>query len=201
MGTIAAFTLGLVRKQNEKRNPMQSQLQEFAAVWHRQRIEVRFCLLFAVFFALLYWLLIGAHGAESSWTIENIMTRHVVWVSGQVLALFGVVAQAEDTVLRTSRFGVRVLSGCNGVETILLYGAAVLAYPTSLRAKGIALLGGLPAIQIVNVARILGLLMIGQHWPTWFHEAHVFWAQGMMICLVAAVWFCWTERYGYKPAS
>jgi exosortase/archaeosortase family protein len=170
-------------------------------LWHHQRVEVRFCLLFAAFFALLYWLLIGTHGGASPWTIEERVTHAVVWLSGQGVALLGVTVHTEGAVLRTSRFGVRVLSGCNGMEAIILYGAAVLAYPTSLRAKGIALLVGLPAIQIVNVARILGLLMIGQYWPAWFHDAHVFWAQGVMICLVAAVWFWWIDRYGYNPAS
>ncbi|MGE0827511.1 MAG: archaeosortase/exosortase family protein [Candidatus Binatia bacterium] len=170
-------------------------------IWRGQRPEVRFCFLFVVFFALLYWLLIGTHGSETTWTIEDIVTRSVVWVSGQVLALLGVVASTEGDVLKTAHFGVRVLSGCNGMEAVVMYGAAVFAYPTSLRAKGIALLVGLPAIQFVNVARILGLLMIGQYWPTWFHDAHVFWAQGVMICLVAAVWFWWIDRYGYTTAS
>lgn len=115
--------------------------------WHRQRLEVRFCLLFAALFALLYWLLIRTHGTGVPWTIEDYMTRGVVWLSGQVIALLGVAVQTDGTVLRTPRFGVRVLSGCNGTEAIILYSAAVLAYPTALRAKGIALLVGLPAIQ------------------------------------------------------
>lgn len=184
-----------------KENPAKMVSQGPGALWRHQRPEIRFCLLFAAFFAFLYWLLIGSHGSASQWTVEDQMTRAVVWVSGQIVALMGVAVHTEGAVLRTSQFGVRVLSGCNGMEAILLYGAAVLAYPTSLRAKGIALLVGLPAIQVVNIARILGLLMIGQYWPTWFHDAHVFWAQGVMICMVAAVWFWWIDRYGYTPAS
>jgi exosortase H (IPTLxxWG-CTERM-specific) len=160
------------------------------------RVEVRFGLLFVASFALLYWLLMGTHGGATQWNVEDLMTRSVVWVSGQILALLGVAAQVEGAVLRTSGFGVRVLSGCNGMEAIIMYAAAVLAYPASWRAKGVAFLVGLPAIQVVNVARILGLLMVGQYWPAFFHDAHVFVAQGVMICLVAALWFWWIDRYG-----
>lgn len=179
---------------------MISQAKEFATLWYRQRVEVRFCLLFAGFFALLYWFLMRAHVAEATWTIENLVTQSEIKICAQILAFFGIAAHTEGTVVRTAHFGVRVLSGCNGMETVLLYSAAVLAYPASFRAKGMALLVGFLAIQIVNIARILGLLMIGQYWPTWFHEAHVYWAQGLMICLVATIWFWWIERYGYKTA-
>ncbi len=70
-----------------------------SGVWYRQRMEIRFCFLFAIFFAFLYWLLIADHGADASWTIEDRVTRSVVWVSGQVLALFGIAAQTEGMVL------------------------------------------------------------------------------------------------------
>jgi hypothetical protein len=100
---------------------MESQPKEFAALWYRQRVEVRFCLLFAMFFALLYWFLMRAHGAEAAWTIENIVTQSEIRVCGQILAFFGIATQIEGTVVRTAHFGVRVLSGCNGMETVLLY--------------------------------------------------------------------------------
>ena len=169
--------------------------------WRKLRVEVRFALLFIVSFALLYWLLMGTHGTRTPWTMEDLMTRGVVWMSGQILALLGVAVQVEGIILRTSGFGVRVLSGCNGMEAVVMYTAAVLAYPVSWRAKGIALLVGFPAIHIVNIARILGLLMVGQYWPTLFYDAHVFVAQGMMICMVAALWFWWIDRYGSSLTS
>lgn len=169
--------------------------------WRKLHVEVRFGLLFVVLFAFLYWLLMGTHGAGAPWTVEDLMTRSVIWVSGQVLTLLGVVVQVEGAILRTSGFGVRVLSGCNGMEAIVMYTAAVLAYPVTWRAKGVALLVGFPAIQIVNIARILGLLMVGQYWPTFFYDAHVFVAQGVMICMVAALWFWWIDRYGSSLAS
>jgi exosortase H (IPTLxxWG-CTERM-specific) len=169
--------------------------------WQKFRREGRFALLFVASFALLYWSLMGTHGEETQWNIEDLMTRSVVWVSGQILTLLGVAVQIEGAILRTSGFGVRVLSGCNGMEAIIMYAAAVLAYPVSWRAKGVALLVGFPAIQVVNIARILGLLMVGQYWPTLFHDAHVFVAQGVMICLVAALWFWWIDRYGSPLAS
>jgi exosortase H (IPTLxxWG-CTERM-specific) len=180
---------------------MKARSTMMVALWHRQHGAVRFCLLFAVFFVVLYWLLMRVHGGDATWTIEYLVTHSEIWVCAQILAVFGIAAETEGTVVRTAHFGVRVLSGCNGMETVLLYSAAVLAYPVSLRAKGIALLVGIPAIQLVNIARILGLLMIGQYWPTWFHDAHVYWAQGLMICLVAAVWFWWIDRYGYTLTS
>lgn len=181
-----------------EQRPRRPQKGPFQGFWQRQ--EARFCLLFAFFLALFCWLLMFGHGAGEGWTVEESFTRGVVWVSARILELGGFSVWSSGRVLRVGSFGVEVLNGCNGVEALVIYLAAVLAYPASLRAKGVALALGIPLIQLVNLGRILGLVLVGAYFSFLFQEAHLFVAQGVMVCMVAAVWFWWVKSYASRSA-
>lgn len=169
--------------------------------WKRHEGELRFCGLFAAFFLLFLWLLMVRHGAEEGWMIEESFTQGVVWVSARMLELLGFSAWSGGRVLQVGSFRVQVINGCNGVEALVIYLAAVLAYPAPLRAKGIALAVGIPLIQVVNLGRILGLALVGAYFSPLFREAHLFVAQGVMVCMVAAVWQWWMKRYACQSTA
>ena len=54
-------------------------------------------------------------------------TAAIASVSGRLLNTFGEKAEVVGTEIRSSSFGVNIENGCNGVETALLFGSAVLA--------------------------------------------------------------------------
>ena len=75
-------------------------------------------------------------------------------------------------MIRSSSFGVNIENGCNGVETALLFGAAVLAFPASWPRRLVGLLVGFVAIQILNLFRVITLFWIGLHRPALFNSSH-----------------------------
>jgi exosortase/archaeosortase len=54
-------------------------------------------------------------------------------------------------------FAMEVRDGCNGINVVILLWAAILAYPASLKWKLIGLGGGLVAIQVLNLFRLISL--------------------------------------------
>ena len=158
---------------------------------------LRFALLFTVLLLGLFFVTM----ARPHWGFEEAYTHRVVRLSSWLLDLLGTSARAEGRVLSTNGFTVRVLNGCNGLEAMCIYLAAVLAYPATLRAKLWAVAIGFPLIQAVNLLRIVGLTLVGLYLPTFFQEAHIFVAQALIIFMVGALWLVWIERYAPSPPS
>ena len=100
-------------------------------------------------------------------------TAAVARTSGTILGLLGEEITVTGCDLRSPRFAVTIYNGCNGLISSLVFAAAVIAYPTSWRAKGLGIFVGLVAIQLLNLVRIVSLYFIGVFLPEHFNEAHI----------------------------
>ncbi len=122
-------------------------------------------------------------------------TAGVARVSGATLDLLGQDVTMEDTVIRSSRFAVNIENGCNGVETMIIFLAAVLAFPASWKARAVGLALGLLAIQLVNLVRVVALFLTGVYFPDFFDSSHtVVWQTVVILCGVF-LWIFWANRY------
>jgi exosortase H (IPTLxxWG-CTERM-specific) len=121
-------------------------------------------------------------------------TSGVARVSAAALRLLGEDASVDGTEIRSSRFAVNIENGCNGVETALLFGAAVLAFPAPWRRRLLGLLVGFVAIQLVNLVRVVSLFWIGSHRPALFSSSHtVLWQSIVVLCGVL-LFLAWATR-------
>jgi len=96
------------------------------------------------------------------------------------------------------RFAVTIYNGCNGLITSLIFIAGVLAFPARTTAKLIGVAGGLLAIQVVNLVRIVSLFYIGIFLPDWFNDAHIFVWQSLVILAGVALWVIWANRVALR---
>jgi exosortase H (IPTLxxWG-CTERM-specific) len=135
---------------------------------------------------------VRAHGT-------NPLTGVIARFSGAVLNLFGEEASVRGTLLTSPRFSVNIYHGCNGVLATSIYLSAVLAFPSRWREKAIGFALGIPAIQLINLLRILSLYYIGIHWPRFFQLAHGYVWQSIVILLSMVVWIFWAERFVRVP--
>ena len=93
-----------------------------------------------------------------------------------------------------SDFGVTIVDECTGIFEILIYTAAVLAFPTTWRLRCLGLALGAPLIYAFNVARITLLIVIGYLLPGVFDFMHVYFWQTTMVVMITAVWLLWVLR-------
>ena len=162
----------------------------------RYRQEIRFLVLFSV--------LLGGGFALLSWTPVNDLvvepfTAAVAAWSGALLNLLGQGVTRDGTVLRSARFAVNIENGCNGIETLIIFISAVLAFPASPRAKSAGLLLGSIAIQLVNLVRVAALFLTGVYLPKLFDSSHtVIWQTVVVLCGVL-LWLYWAQRFA-RPA-
>jgi exosortase H (IPTLxxWG-CTERM-specific) len=168
--------------------------------WRRHRREITFLAVFVVLlgggFTLVSVNWVNDHAIEP-------FTAGVARVSGFVLNLFGQHVAMNGTVISNSRFAVNIRNGCNGVEAMLIFLAAVLAFPArwSSRLAGLAL--GILAIQVVNLVRVVALFLTGVYLPKLFDTSHTVIWQTIVILAGVLLWIYWANRFArpVEPAA
>jgi exosortase H (IPTLxxWG-CTERM-specific) len=164
----------------------------------RQRPEIRFLVLFLSILGTSF-LIIALKPVDSA--VVAPYTAFVAQVSGAVLRLFGESATVTGCVVSSPRFAVTIFNGCNGLITSLIFIAGVIAFPAPWRAKVLGVIGGLVAIQIINLIRVVSLFYIGIFFPSLFNDAHIFIWQSIVILAGVGLWIAWAGRFGAPGRS
>ena len=157
-----------------------------------RRDSLRIGILFLVFTVGLYllrlWPPVNDH-------VIVPFTRFVAAFTGFLLGMTGADVARSDTVIRFGGVSLNLLEECNGVPAFLVFMAAILAYPARLRARGIGLLLGLPALFLVNEIRVLSLFFAYEYGsPRLFEVLHVYVWQIAIILVAVLLWLYWADR-------
>jgi exosortase H (IPTLxxWG-CTERM-specific) len=120
-------------------------------------------------------------------------------MSAAVLNVFGEGASADGTSLRSKRNSVNIAHGCDAIEPIALFVAAVIAFPSPWLTKLPGLLIGTLMLTALNIVRIVSLFYIGIWNPAWFDRMHEDVWQPAFIVLALFFWVVWA-LWATKPA-
>ncbi len=160
--------------------------------------EVAFLLKFGVLLAVFF--LAVAPKPMNDLLVEP-FTSVVARAGGLTIRLFGEATVMHGTTITSPRFAVNIRNGCNGLETIFIFAAAVLAFPAPWKSRLLGLVGGFVLIQLVNLVRIVSLFFIGIHFPKLFEEWHtVVWQVGVILSGVI-LWIIWADRFALPSRS
>jgi archaeosortase B (VPXXXP-CTERM-specific) len=88
-------------------------------------------------------------------------------------------------------FSVKIIDECTGIYEMLIFSAAVLAFPTQWSKKFTGFLMGCPLIYLFNVVRIAMLIVVGRYYPDAFNFMHLYFWQATMIIMITSVWLLW----------
>lgn len=129
-------------------------------------------------------------------------TAGVAKASGVVLNVLGQDVRMDGTVITNSRFAVNIRNGCNGVETMIIFLGAVLAFPAPWKARALGLGLGIVAIQLVNLVRVAALFLTGAYFPDFFEDSHTVVWQSIVILFGVFLWIFWATRFALpRPAA
>lgn len=159
--------------------------------WRKNRRELTFLILFVVLLGGSFTLI------SLNWVNDHVIepfTGGIAKVSGATLDLLGQDVRMQGTIIRGRRFAVNIRNGCNGVEAMLIFLAAVLAFPAPWRARLLGLVVGVVAIQVVNLIRVVALYLTGAYFPSWFDASHTVVWQTVVILFSVLLWILWANR-------
>jgi exosortase H (IPTLxxWG-CTERM-specific) len=155
------------------------------------RFVAIFGLLMAVFYGVFYTPPDQAPGLARvfQWHLSRYADA-----SGAMLNLLGYGVTVTGTRIHAPRFSVEVVRGCDAMEAMAMFVAAILAFPARPKAKLWGILIGLPCLAALNLVRIVSLYVIGLHFHSIFETAHLGVWQTVFILATIVLWFVWAHR-------
>jgi archaeosortase B (VPXXXP-CTERM-specific) len=108
--------------------------------------------------------------------------------------LFSDRISGSHKLLMYDGFLVSIVDECTGIYEVIIFTAAVLAFPAKPGDKLIGIVFGNLIIYAFNILRIVLLILIGRYFPSLFEFMHLYFWQATMILMIASVWVLWLVK-------
>jgi exosortase/archaeosortase family protein len=132
--------------------------------------------------------------------IDGSCTDFVVSLASAFIKFMGLPFTSHGRIISLPAASLEVRFGCNGLEAVMLYSAAVIAFPSPWKKKAAGIAAGLLLIQIFNILRIGGLAYAAVHFNKYFDIFHIYIAQGMTIVVSLVTLFAYLH-YVARPGK
>jgi len=154
------------------------------------RVVCVFVLILAAYYAFAATEIYDDHVFEPYLAINTLLSTHV-------LGMLGEAVDTDGVRIFSDHFSVTVARGCDGIEPMMLFLAALFAFPTRFVLRLPALLICLPLLAALNVVRIVSLFLIGAYHPKLFQVMHTDVWQVLYIAFALVsfgFWLAWATR-------
>lgn len=156
---------------------------------------IRFCL---IFFGLLIILtttfpfLSDKFNPQLTWLMD--VTADI---TGLFLKFTGLTIRVSGRVVSLPNFSIEVIGECTGLYEMLIFLAALIAYPANWKRKLIGAVLGIPFLYVVNIIRMVFITIVGNWSPSTFDFMHMYFWQVAMILIIVSTWILWIEKVVY----
>lgn len=145
-----------------------------------------------------FLLLIGLKPIQDFVDLNGSYTEGVIFITSKVLNLTGIPCAYEGSIIRLPSISLDVKFGCNGLEAVMIYAIAVIAFPAGWKIRLAGIAAGLVIIQVINILRITLLAYSAIHFKSLFEYIHIYVAQGLMIAAALGIFFIYLT-YAQEP--
>jgi len=141
---------------------------------------------FSIAFYLMYYYL-TISGSEVLAHL-NIVTASIL---GALFSVGGASVVVNGAVVTINGFGLEIIDECTAVFSSIVYSACILAYPTTLKNKGLGIAFGVPSLYAINMVRLCVITLVGLSAPHMFEFVHVYLWQASFIIFVVVIFLLW----------
>jgi len=127
----------------------------------------------------------------------GILALALAGIASVALELLGIPVSLDGAIIGASGFLAIIAQQCTAIELLLVFSAAVLVCPVSLKTRAVALLLGIPALCVLNLIRVISLVLIGIGFPQHLDLAHLVIWQTAMVVVAFTMWLLWM-RWAYN---
>jgi exosortase H (IPTLxxWG-CTERM-specific) len=132
--------------------------------------------------------------------VNGFFTQFVVIVASKILCAVHDQCVANGSVITLPALSLDVGAACSGLDAVMMYSVAILAYPARWKKRFIGIAAGFLIIQTANMLRIVALSYIGIYMKGIFEFIHIYIAQGIMIALALGIFLVYLN-YANKPET
>ena len=126
--------------------------------------------------------------------LETVFTPGIASMAVWLMKAAGMKVSALGSSISSYGFAVDIKYGCNAVYEVLVFTAAIAAYPQPMKDRCIGILFGMAAIYTLNVFRVAALFLTGVFSPFIFKILHEHVAQALFILLMVILWVLWVSK-------
>jgi exosortase/archaeosortase family protein len=144
-----------------------------------------------IYFGLmaLFFMLMGFRPLQNYFNVNDLYSNFIAFLTNKVLGLLQIKSSFSGSVVNLPGVSLDILFGCNGLETVMIYSIAVIAFPAAWKKKLVGIVGGFVLLQIINILRIVGLAYAAVNMKPVFEILHIYVAQGIMIAIALGIFF------------
>jgi exosortase H (IPTLxxWG-CTERM-specific) len=155
----------------------------------------------SVRFLLLFGAILGGYYALTviPWVDRNLIypvLEFTARTASWLMNLAGGETMVNGITIQGPVFAVRVQRGCDPLDPMVLFGAAVFAFPSKWKQKGPGLLIGSATLLLLNQVRIISLYLVGRSHAEWFYSFHQEWWPAGFVLAAIALWLGWLQWAG-----
>lgn len=133
--------------------------------------------------------------------LELNFTAGIATQAAWLLKLLGINVISTGISVTGHGFSVDIKYGCNAIYEILIYIAAMVAYPLRMKEKITGIIIGVVFIYILNLFRVIVLFWTGMHFPDVFKALHEHIGQSIFIFFLVFLWIFWVTRLNRSANS
>jgi exosortase/archaeosortase family protein len=133
----------------------------------------------------------------SEWFNSHInpkITAINAFLSSKILNLLGQGTSSGGETIFSPAFSISVARGCDGVEAMAIFAAALLSFPIPWRKKIPGVFIGIFLLFLLNLIRIVSLFLTGVYYPSLSEVMHTEVWQVVFILAAVALWAAWIYR-------
>jgi exosortase/archaeosortase family protein len=158
-----------------------------------QNNDIKKFIILYVLYMIIAFVLIEYESIKELLQLDRIYTGSVVWLSTHLIELIGIGVTSSGPFLHLHSAVMEVKFGCNGLEAILLFCAAVLAYPASWKQRVYGIVLGSTLLQFFNLLRIALLAWVLEFHRDIFDVMHEYITQSIMIVIAFVVFLIYLQ--------
>ena len=151
---------------------------------------VRAIVLFVVLMGLFYGFV---HTPANETTAFRPYLALIARVVGGTVGLFGYDISVAETTVHAPQFSMEIVRGCDAIEPVATYIAAVLASPVGVWPKLPGILVGTAGLMLINLLRIVSLFFVGVYYRNAFNLIHEGVWQAAFVVLAIVFWAVWVQ--------
>ena len=155
-------------------------------------VLIKFYLLLIYLWILFYFLL---HWPISRKYIAGYLPMFMAKNVALILNLIGIATKTNEAQVILPGFQFEIIYQCAGVFGMMIYIAAIIAFPSKWKAKIYGILLGIPVLYVVNMIRMTFLGIVGMKWKNLFDWFHEWMWQGIFIIFVVGLWLFWKDKF------
>jgi exosortase family protein XrtM len=159
------------------------------------KTEIRFFLLFILFFILLQSL----YTLTRPYTTDLIVYRLSAGISSSAINWMTPEEETTheyDLILSKKEPVVLIGQSCDGMVGLLLLVCAMLAFPSGWKRKGLGVLISIPCLTLINILRIMTLYYLYKYHRGSAQLVHLYVWQPVYIFSAVLFFFIWIPRTG-----